>query len=344
MRGAKADMALRGSEIVFRHLAENVHASLTRLLERLAHDLGRDAGNLDIHLQGGDAARRPRHLEIHVAVMVLRPGDVREDGVAAGLFVHDQAHRDAGHRRLQGDAGVHHGHGPSAHGRHRRGPVRFEDVRHDADRVSELVLAGNDGREGAFGERAMADLAAARTAQKRHLADRERREVVVQHEPLVELAADVLDLLLVVRGAERAGDERLCFAAREDDRSVRPGKDAGLAPDRPDLVELAAVEPVSALEHFVAQHLLLELVEDLLGFDAALDLAFGNRRDELFEQLIDAVVVLELAANPHRLAERHVDFLFDLAVEVVADFLLLDGELLLADARARAHRCRRRSA
>ena len=94
----------------------------------------------------------------------------------------------------------------------------------------------------------------------------------MQHEPLVELAAHVLDLLLVVGGAERAGDERLRLAAREHDRAVDAGQDAGLGPDRPDLVELAAVEPHAALEHFVAQDLLLQLLEDVLRLALALGL------------------------------------------------------------------------
>ena len=57
------------------------------------------------------------------------------------------------------------------------------------------------------------------------------------------------------------------------------GQHADLDPDRADLVELAAVEPLAVLEDLVAQHLLLELLEDRLGVDAPLDLALGERRD-----------------------------------------------------------------
>ena len=71
-------------------------------------------------------------------------------------------------------------------------------------------------------------------------------------------AVDRLDLLLVVGGAERGRDQRLRLAAREHRRAVDAGQHAGLDPDGPDLVELAAVEPHAALEHFVAQHLLLQ--------------------------------------------------------------------------------------
>ena len=100
--------------------------------------------------------------------------------------------------------------------------------------------------------------------------------------------------------------------------------------DRPHLVELAAVEADAVREHFFAQDLFLQLLEDRLGFGLPLDLAVGNRRDQVLERLVDGLVVFELAADAHRLGQRHVDLLFDLAVEVVADFLRGDGHLLLA--------------
>ena len=82
------------------------------------------------------------------------------------------------------------------------------------------------------------------------------------------------------------------------------------------LVELAAVETNAPLEHLFAEHLFLQLLEDGLGLDLPLHLAFRQRRDQLVLQLIDAVVVLELPADPHRLAERNVNLLFDLAIEL----------------------------
>ena len=68
----------------------------------------------------------------------------------------------------------------------------------------------------------MADLAASGAAQERDFTDRERREVVVEHEALPRLAVHHLDLLLILGRAERGGDERLRLAAREHGRSVRP--------------------------------------------------------------------------------------------------------------------------
>ena len=192
-----------------------------RLFERLAHDLGGDAGHLDVHLQRGDARRRAGHLEVHVAVVIFGAGDVRQDGVLARLLVHDEAHGDAGHRRAQRHAGIHHRQRAAADRRHRRRPVRLEDVRHDANRVGERFFRRKHRQQRALGERAVTDFAAAGAAHELHFADRERREVVVQHEPAVGLALDRFDLLLVVRRAERHGDERLRFAAREHGRAVR---------------------------------------------------------------------------------------------------------------------------
>src|SRR5439155_10284067 len=96
--------------------------------------------------------------------------------------------------------------------------------------------------------------AASRAAHDPDLADGEWREVVVEHEALPGLPFEALDLLRVVGGAERAGDERLRLAAREDRRSVRAREDAGLDPDRPHLVELPSVQADAAREDLFAQH------------------------------------------------------------------------------------------
>ena len=167
----------------------------------------------------------------------------------------------------------------------------------------------------------MADFAAAGAAHELHFADRERREVVVQHEPAVHLALDRFDLLLVVRRAERHRDERLRFAARKHRRAVDARQHADFGPDRPNLVELAAVEPHALLEDFVAQDFFLELFEDRLGFDLALHFALGNRPDEVGEHLIDRAVVLELVLDAHRVAERNHHLLFHFAVEGGVVFL-----------------------
>ena len=264
----------------------------------------RDAADLDVHLKGGDALGRAGHLEVHVAVVVFRARDVAEHGVLARLLVHHEAHRDAGDRVLERHAGVHHRERTAADRGHRRRSVRLEDVRHDADGVRELLLGRKERRQRAFCQRAVSDLAPAGPAQERHFADRERREVVVEHEALPLLALEALDLLRIVGRAERAGDERLRLAAREHGRAVSARQHARLDPDRADLVELAAIEPYAALQDFVSQDLFLEVLEDLLRFGLALGLAFGQAGDEIGEDLVDAPVVVELVPDAHGVGER----------------------------------------
>src|SRR6478752_1820688 len=49
----------------------------TRLRQRRGHDLARDAEDLDVHLQRGNAVGRAGHLEVHVAEVILVAEDVR---------------------------------------------------------------------------------------------------------------------------------------------------------------------------------------------------------------------------------------------------------------------------
>ena len=87
------------------HLLQDVHPSPLRLRQRLAHDLGCDAGHLDIHLQGGNSLARSGDFEIHVAVMIFGPGNVAQDRVLVA-FLH-QSHGHACHRSRQGHACIH---------------------------------------------------------------------------------------------------------------------------------------------------------------------------------------------------------------------------------------------
>ena len=76
-----------------------------RLGEGLLHDLLGDAGDLDVHLQRGDAVGCAGDLEVHVAEVIFVAEDVGEHREA--VLLEDQAHGDAAHRLLQRHAGVH---------------------------------------------------------------------------------------------------------------------------------------------------------------------------------------------------------------------------------------------
>src|SRR5262245_2025971 len=243
------------------HLAEHVDAGLARLGERPAHDVHRDAADLDVHLQGGDALLGAGDLEVHVAVVIFGAHDVGEDADLVAFL--DQAHGDAGHGRRQWHARVHERHGGAAHGGHGRRAVGLEDLRDHADRVREGLLGREHGRDGAMRESAVADLAPACRAEALHLARGERREVVVEHEGAVDVALERLDLLLVVLRAERCRHQRLGLSAREQGGAVRPRQVPDLRPDGPDVLDAATVH-ADALIHDEPSHLgLLHLLEVL---------------------------------------------------------------------------------
>jgi hypothetical protein len=69
------------------------------------HDLFGDAGDLDIHLQRSHTFRGARHLEVHVAKVVLVAQDVGEHGKALAFL--DETHGDAGAGCLHRHARIH---------------------------------------------------------------------------------------------------------------------------------------------------------------------------------------------------------------------------------------------
>ncbi len=77
------------------HDVEDLEPALLGLPERLLQELGRDARDLHVHLQRGDAVPGTCDLEVHVAHVVLEPLDVAEDDVVLALL--DEAHRDPRH-------------------------------------------------------------------------------------------------------------------------------------------------------------------------------------------------------------------------------------------------------
>ena len=292
--------------------------------KRRGHDLARNAEDLDVHLQRGDAFGGAGHLEVHVAEVVLVAEDVGEHGEAVVLF--DQAHRDAGDRSLDRHARVHQRQARAAHARHRARTVRLGDVRHHANHVRIGFHVGHDGLDAAPSEPAVADFAALRRADKSGLANAIRREIVVQHERIAPLAFERVDDLRVAAGAERGDDERLRLASGEDCRSVSPGQnahlhvdlanrfgvaavDAGLTGDDPAANDLAlrrrgtrprlARPSTCRLRTHVGGHaLLLELadlrVADLLLRDAV---GVGELRDELARRAVVSAWSLTGAAQ-----------------------------------------------
>ena len=167
----------------------------------------------------------------------------------------------------------------------------------------------------------MTDLATARAAQELGLADGERREAVVEVEPLVGLVEELVDGLDVPAGAERDHDERLGLAAGEHGRAMHLREVVDLGPDVADLVGLATVEAAALVEDHLAHHAGLgglERLLDLADAEATLDLSDGvvalaeELRDQVVADLLDAAIEGFLGVLR---AQVRVDVVLDVAVD-----------------------------
>jgi hypothetical protein len=137
IRGACSESSVRVSEIASAHLVEDELAGPLRLIEGVPHDLLRDAGDLDVHLESRDALARAGDLEVHVTEVILGALDVGEDDVVVALL--DEAHGDAADRRLDRHPGVHQRESRAADGAHRGRAVRLERLGDEPDRVREVL-------------------------------------------------------------------------------------------------------------------------------------------------------------------------------------------------------------
>ena len=86
------------------HLVQKEKTPTTRLFHGLLQDLARQASDLDVHLQRGNALPRSGDFEVHVAIMVFCSGNVGENGVIV-TFLH-QAHGHARYRTRERDARI----------------------------------------------------------------------------------------------------------------------------------------------------------------------------------------------------------------------------------------------
>jgi len=102
-------------------------------------------------------------------------------------------HGHAGHRALDGNAGVHQGQAGSADARHGAGAVGFGDLGDYTQRVGEGIGTRHDRQHPALGQATVADLAPLGTADPAGLTDAEGRKIVVEHEGLASFALQGID-------------------------------------------------------------------------------------------------------------------------------------------------------
>jgi hypothetical protein len=90
MRGAWSFISGRGgmTSSILPRMARRACA----LFEGFFHDIGAQAADFDVHLQGGDARFGAGDFEIHIAEVVFGALDVGQDLVAARSLIGDEAH------------------------------------------------------------------------------------------------------------------------------------------------------------------------------------------------------------------------------------------------------------
>ena len=195
------------------HHLQDLEPGVAGLVQRVGQHIGGEPIDLGVKLERGHEVGGARHLEVHVTKRILGTQDVGEGGVLA--LVEHQAHGDARHRRLDGHARVHERQRGRAHRAHRGGAVGGEHLRHQPQRVGELVHAGDHRNEGLLGQRPVADLPALGTPHEAGLAGGIGREVVVVDVPLLVDGVDPVDHL-VHPGRAQGGDvEHLGLAPLE---------------------------------------------------------------------------------------------------------------------------------
>ena len=158
-----ADLGTRLGNDGQHDLIEDLDAGVISDVERVLDDRHGQTVVLEVHLDGGDALLGAGHLKVHLAVEVLDALDVDEGGELS-VVVLNEAAGDARNRRLDGNAGVHQRKRGAADGALRRRAVGGEDLAHNADRIGEFFLGGDDGQQRALGESTVTDLAAAGAA------------------------------------------------------------------------------------------------------------------------------------------------------------------------------------
>ncbi len=205
------------------HDLQDVEPSVISLLQSPLQNGAVDTGNLNIHLDGGDALNRTGDLEVHIAQEVFQTLNIGQHGHIAAFRILDQAHGHTSNGSLDRNAGVHQAQGAAAHGSHGTGAVGGQDLAHQTQRVRELFLGGDHGQQSTLRQRTVADLASAGALHASCFAGGVGGHVVVVHIALAVLSAQTVQHLHVAHGAQRGHGQGLRLAAGENGAAVGAG-------------------------------------------------------------------------------------------------------------------------
>ena len=146
----------------------------------------------------------------------------------------------------------------------------------------------------------MTDFAAARAAETLDFTDAERREVVMKHKALGILALELLNALIVRRGADCHGDEALRFATRKERGTVNARQQADFASDRTHLIETAAIDADAVIDDLTTHQMIFRILKCGNDFALAFAILFGIFFNNAVLKGIECGIAFELGWNIHR--------------------------------------------
>ena len=244
-------------------LVDDVVTACVGLLQSLLDDLGGQTVDLQIHLDGGDTLVSTGHLEVHVAVEVLKTLDV-DHGIPRAVLGGDQTAGDTGDGSGDRHTGVHQSQGRAADRALGGRAVGGDHVRDQTDGVGELLGGGQHGDQGTLGQSAVTDLAAAGRTGGLSLTGGEAGHVVVVHVALLGLVVDTVQHLSLGQSTQSGNGQHLGLATGEETRAVGAGQNADLGAQGTDGVHGTAVHALLVHQQPAADDLLLDLVDQLL--------------------------------------------------------------------------------
>ena len=321
---------------------EDGGAGFLGLLQGGRQDVGRNAVELGVELQGGDEFGGAGHLEVHVAEGVFGAKDIGQrlvDVLSIDVTGH-KAHGDAGDRSLQRYACGEQGQRGGAHGTHGGGTIGANGLGHLTDGIRELLAARQHRHEGLLGEGAVADLAALRGTDAAGLTGGVRRHLIVMHVALGLRTGQRVDLLLHLEHIQRGDAQNLGLAALEQRGTMHARHDVHFGGQRTDIAQATAVDAVILGQDAAADDLTLQFLEGVADFLVLLGIVhvgelFRESGLHAFLDFVDAILTRQLLGDGQRFVEVGVRDLVDAVVQILGvlreelEFLgFLRGDLL----------------
>ena len=119
----------------------------------------------------------------------------------------------------------------------------------------------------------------------------------MEHEFLVVLADQGIDLLLVRGGSQSGNDQSLRLSPGKEGRSMGTGKDLNFTTNRADIFKTPAIDPPPLVDDELAKIVLFQFLKDPLDLSFLLRVPEQGLGEDLALDLIQALVALLLLRN-----------------------------------------------